>query len=226
MGRMNLFQKIFSFFSNEKSVDLKPLEFGKSAIEKIQNHIHSRPSKIQSCFQIQLSFKPHKVDYRVGFLEDTKQSTLFSYPVPVVMSAFDEKYLQNCTLEYDDFSGNFLVFPDVTISVKDTPSKQILRFMINRNILSDSSTLKELALDREKLIEHSQISLFQKLLKIESIQSIYLNQNSVSVEYEDPRDAEIKEADTADLLLKYYTDFGYPLEITSNKIKTYIPIQK
>jgi hypothetical protein len=226
MGMMNLFQKIFSIFPTGKSLNLKPLEFGKSAIEKIQLQIQSRPTNIKSCFQIQLSFKPHKVEYRVGFIEDTGQSTLFSYPVPVFMSNFDEKYLQNCTIEFDDSSGNFLVFPDVTISARDTPSKHIINFIINKIIISDSSTFQELALDRKKLLEYNQISLFQELLKIESIQSIYINKNSISVEYKDPKDSEIKEAETADLLLKYFTDFGYPLEVSIDKIKTYIPVQK
>ena len=124
---MNILKQVLSFFDKEATPLLKPLQIEQSAIERIQIQIASRPKNIKSSFQIELVFKPNRVDYRVGFVESKEQDLLFSYPVPLQMKKSDEEYLQNCTLEYDTSTGNFLLFPDVLVSAEDTPSKNIIQ---------------------------------------------------------------------------------------------------
>jgi len=220
---MNILKQVLSFFDKETIPPLKPLQIEQSAIERIQMQIASRPKDIKSSFRIELVFKPNKVEYRVGFVESKEQELLFSYPVPIQMNKLDEKFLQNCTLEYDASSGNFLLFPDVLVSAENTPSKNIIKFNINKNIIHPSSELKELALDKTKLKENENITLFQNLLKLDYILSIFIKNNSISVEYNDSENIEEKESKTADTILRYFTDFGYPLLLTVNKIKTYTP---
>jgi hypothetical protein len=223
---MNILKHVLSFFDKESSPLLKPLQIDQSAIERIQMQIASRPKNIKSSFQIELVFKPNRVDYRVGFVESKEQNLLFSYPVPLQMNKSDEEYLQNCTLEYDSSTGNFLLYPDVLVTAEDTPSKNIIKFNINKNIIFSSSHLKEIALDRMKLKENADISLFQNLLKFDHILSIFIKKNSISVEFNNSENIEEKESKTADTILKYFTDFGYPLFLTENKIKTQIPNSK
>ncbi len=223
MGLMNILKQVLSFFDKETNPPLKPLQIEQSAMERIQMQISSRPKNIKSSFQIELVFKPNRVEYRVGFVESKEQELLFPYPVPLQMNKLDEEYLQNCTLEYDASSGNFLLFPDVLVSAEDTPSQNIIKFNINKNIISTSSELKEIALDRTKLTENEDITLFQNLLKLDYILSIFIKNNSISVEFNNSENIEEKESKTADTILKYFTDFGYPLLLTLNKIKTYNP---
>lgn len=220
---MNILKQVLSFFKKETIPPLKPLQIEQSARERIQLQIASRPKNIKSSFQIELVFKPNKVEYRVGFVESKEQELLFSYPVPLQMNKLDEEYLQNCTLEYDESSGNFLLFPDVLISAENTPSKNIIKFNINKNIIHPSSEFKELALDKTKLKENENLTLFHNLLKLDYILSIFIKNNSISVEFNNSENIEEKESKTADTILRYFTDFGYPLLLTLNKIKTYTP---
>ncbi len=220
---MNILKQVLSFFEKETIPPLKPLQIEQSAMERIQMQIASRPKNIKSSFQIELVFKPNKVEYRVGFVESKEQELLFSYPVPLQLNKLDEEFLQNCTLEYDASSGNFLLFPDVLVSAENTPSKNIIKFNINKNIIHPSSELKELALDKTKLTENENITLFQNLLKLDYILSIFIKNNSISVEFNNSENIEEKESKTADTILRYFTDFGYPLLLTVNKIKMYTP---
>jgi hypothetical protein len=81
MGLMNILKQVLSFFDKETNPPLKPLQIEQSAMERIQMQISSRHKNIKSSFQIELVFKPNRVEYRVGFVESKEQELLFSYPV-------------------------------------------------------------------------------------------------------------------------------------------------
>ena len=218
---MGLFDKIKSLVT--KKSDPIPLQLHDSAIQKINSQISSRPPGIKSVFQIKLIFLAEKINYQVGFTEDTGVSTIFQYPVPILISKTEELFLRNYTLEFDQKAGMFLLFPDINIETESTPSPTILKFSINKDIFSNKSTKKELAIDRNSFKSFENVLLIKRLFKISFVDSIYITERCISVEFNSKDEILKNEEEIADTILKYYTDIGYELELNNTELRTIIP---
>ena len=218
---MGLFDKIKSLVT-KKWVPI-PLQLHDSAIQKINSQISSRPPGIKSVFQIKLVFLDEKINYQVGFTEDNGVSTIFKYPVPILFSKNEELFLHNYTLEFDEKAGMFLLFPDINIETESTPSPTILKFSINKDIFSNKSTTKELAIDRNSFKSFENVLLIKRLFKKSFVESIYITERCISVEFNSKDEILKNEEEIADTILKYYTDIGYELELNNTELKTIIP---
>ena len=219
---MGILDKIQSLLS-KKSEPILPLKFHDSAIQKINSQISSRPPGIKSVFQIKLVFLTEKINYQVGFTEDTGVSTIFQYPVPILLSKIEELFLRNYTLEFDEKAGMFLLYPDINIETESTPSPTIIKFFINKDIFSIESSQKEIAIDKNSLNNFENVLLIKRLFNKQFVDSIYIKDRCISVEFNSKDELLKKEEEIADTILKYYTDIGYELEIINNILKTNIP---
>jgi hypothetical protein len=218
---MGILDKIQSLLS--KKSEPTPLQIHDSAIQKINSQISSRPPGIKSIFQIKLVFLAEKINYQVGFTEDTGISTIFQYPVPILFSKIEELFLRNYTLEFDEKAGMFLLFPDINIETESTPSPTIIKFFINKDVFSIQSSQKEIAIDKSNLNNFDNVLLIKRLFKKQFIDSIFITNRCISVEFNSKDELLKKEEEIADTILKYYTDIGYELELINNFLKTNIP---
>jgi len=219
---MGILDKIQSYIY--KKSEPIPLQFHDSAIERINSQVNSRPPGINSAFQIKLVFLAEKINYHVGFTEYTVVSTIFQYPVPILFSKTEELFLRNYTLEYDTKAGMFLLFPDIRIETVSTPSPNIIKFFINKDIFSIESSKKEIAIDKNTYKNYEKVSLIQRIFKKIFVESIYITNRCISIEFNSKDEILKKEEEMADIILKYYTDIGYELELSKNELKTNIPI--
>ncbi|MCB1157669.1 MAG: hypothetical protein KDK45_09215, partial [Leptospiraceae bacterium] len=146
-----MMQSIKKVFRREKILPAtEALKCSPKAIEKITEQVKSRPSGISSTFQIKINYKPTEVSFEVGFVEQEKElQTRHTYPVPIQMNEKDETYLLGSKLEYKEEENNFYIYPDIEIFAEPTPKKEIMRYSINRSVVSNLSSLPEFSIDRE-----------------------------------------------------------------------------
>ncbi len=219
---MGFIDKLKSYL--DKKTDPNPLKIHDSAIQKINSQISSRPPGIKSVFQIKLVFLAEKINYQVGFTEDLGVPTIFQYPVPISFSNLEELFLQNYSLEFDEKSGLFLLFPDINIETENIPSPRIIKFLIIKEIFSNQSSPKELAVDKNSFSHFRNVLLLERIFKRSYIESVYMTERCISIEFDSNEDILKKEEEIADTILKYYTDIGYELEIKEGELKTIIPV--
>lgn len=213
----NVFKNLFS----AKEIKTEPLFLAPSAREKILQQIASRPAGVDSIFEIRIDFKKDSYNVKVGFVEKKECTTIFQYPIPIMIGKTEEYFLQNFSLEYDEAKGNFYIYPDVKITVDETPNPKILRMEINRPVLHEDSEVSKISMDKNTAAAHK-IKLLDKIFSLGFVESIHIEKNSLSVEFETPPLSRTEE-DTVDTILKYFTDLGYPLGIKNGTLVTFIP---
>ena len=219
MNITKFFQSLKSTFSPmDKDLNMNPLKIDISAQNKVVQHISERP--LESIFHISIKFYNERVDYKVGFVEKDESKTKYEYPFPIKVTEVEEEYLRNCTLEYDEKTENFFIYPDVEISVSDTPSMNIYRFIINREVISPKSDESFISVSKDNYPKN--IRLLQMIFSHKLVESIYIEKKTISIEFNSEM-SKILEEELIDILLKYFTETSYPIGIKNNLFKTFIP---
>lgn len=215
----NLFKSLFS--GPKKEMKYAPLQVAESAKARIDQQVSSRPEGIESMFEIRIDFKKDSYKVKVGFVERKEINTVFQYPIPLSIGKTEEEFLQNFTLEYDEEKESFFIYPDVHISVEETPNPSILKLEINRIVVHESSESTRITLLKNEERKFKNI-LLDKLFNLGFIESIQIEDNVISLEFGIIPSQDIEEK-TVDTVLKYFTDLGYPLGIRNGNVQTLIP---
>jgi hypothetical protein len=215
---IQFFQKILKDSFGLKA-NLSPLRFSDAAISKIQSQLNSRPSGIRSTFKIQLQYEPDRFYVQVGFDEfKPGQSTLFHYPFPLFISNADEKLLRGSLLDYLEEEKSFFLYPEIEIEAEDTPKTDIIKFFINRLIISESSPEKEFAISHKDFDSSKHPFFLNALFSTGLVESIYLKSNWVQIELSREKIGRDSEQKIADVLLDYFEKCGYSMYINNEKI--------
>lgn len=219
---ISLFSNFKMFRKKEEGlkVNLTPFYFTELAISKIKAHIENRPASIKSAFKIEVLYLEDRVNYRVGYDDsEAVRKTNRKYPVPVIISERDEKYLQGSYIDYHEEDKSFFVYPDIQLIAENTPDKNIIRFFVNRNVISPSSKLKSFAIDSKSMHLVGNLNLFNKLFATGKITSIYCEDNRISVEKNKGENPDQFEKLIADIILDYFEKCGYPFLVSEDSIE-------
>ena len=221
---MSLFHKLISIFKVKKpiSVNESPLSFSESAIQKILSHLEKRPTNIKSAFKVSIQYQAEKILCQVGF-DDYKmiRKTLFEYPVPLIISEKDELFLQGAYIDYLKEEATYFYYPNVHLEVLDR-SNSIFIFYIDRYIISKDSPIQFYAIDKENF-NNSLPLLLKAIGDTDSVQSLYIEKNFISIEKSKEVDNTFFEEQMTDIILSYFEKCGYPLYITDFEITSKIP---
>ena len=216
---MDLFSKVKNIFSSREllSVNDSPLKFTDLALEKIQAHMQSL--RTNSCFQVRVIYKTNSYDCRVGFTDASLwKPTLFQYSIPILIDQKDELFLRGSTLDFQEESQLFYIYPDIQIEVSSL-KKNLLSIYINRAILSENSKIPFLALDKTKLEESLPKYIFD-ILSLADINSLFIESNFISIEKNKFSSTIDLEDKVIDILLDYFTKCSYPLMVFENRVET------
>jgi Fe-S cluster assembly iron-binding protein IscA len=222
------------FFKSDNSIETKtieipPLIVTESAKIKILSELKNQKNlKLQ--FHIHVRTKKDKIEYLIGFENvEIKTEAIYDYGIPIYLNREDEEFLRGSILDYEKENNQFLIYPDIKVSVENSPNPKILLFYLNRNLIEDSSESPEIGMNRSTFtsIENSNILLFKKLFFIKEIESFVIKPFSISIEYNTPNkvDQSIEEL-TIDALLSYLTDYPYKLKTINNSIEVVYPKEK
>lgn len=218
---MSLSSKFLSLFKTKKpiSVNLTPLVFSETAIQKIKNHLENRPANIKSAFKVSVNFQKEKILCQVGF-DDYKhiRKTLFEYPVPLIIAEQDELFLRGSYIDYHAEEEAYFYYPNVHLEVSDRSNESIFVFHLDRFVISPDSPIKSYALAKENF-EKPLPYLINLLFETELVESIFLENNFISVEKIKGCDKNNFEEKIADIILTYFEKCGYPLYVTESKVE-------
>ncbi len=218
---MSLSSKLLSLFKTKKpiSVNLTPLFFSETAIQKIKTHLENRPANVKSAFKVSVIFQKEKILCQVGF-DDYKliRKTLFEYPVPLIMTEQDELFLRGSYIDYHLEDEAYFYYPNVHLEVSDRSNESIFVFHLDRFVISPDSPIKSYALGKENF-ETSLPYLINLIFETELVESIFLENNFISVEKIKGGDKYNFEEKMADIILSYFEKCGYPLYITDSNIE-------
>ena len=221
---MSLFHKLISIFKVKKpiSVNESPLSFSESAIQKILSHLEKRPTNIKSAFKVSIQYQAEKILCQVGF-DDYKmiRKTLFDYPVPLIIAEQDELFLRGSYIDYHEEDEAYFYYPNIHLEVSDR-SNSIFIFYINRYIISKDSPIQFYAIDKENF-NNSLPLLLKEIGDTDSVQSLYIEKNFISIEKSKEVDNTFFEEQMTDIILSYFEKCGYPLYITDFEITSKIP---
>jgi predicted transcriptional regulator with HTH domain len=213
---MDLFKKFFSQSSLLPNV--KALHFTPKAISKIKEQIASRPENIKSCFQVNVLYKPEKYVVQVGFDEFKEQRNLFYYPVPLKINGKDELFLRGFEIEFFEEENSFFVYPQIEVEAIDTPRKNIVKFLINRYIISPNSTVTEFLMDRNNYSRRRDLYFLNLIFDFDFVESIFIKSNWIQVEFRDVVETRQYEKQIGDALVSYFESCSYPLLVHSDKV--------
>ena len=218
---MSLISKLFSLLEPHKSisVNLSPLQFSDNAIQKIQSHLENRPANIKSAFKVVVVYQKEKILCQVGF-DDYKfiRKTLYNYPIPLIISEQDELFLRGSYIDFHSEEEAYFHYPNVHMEVSTRSNDSIFVFSLDRYVVFPDSPVKTYAFSKEQF-DSSLPHLIQLLFKTEKVESIYIENNLISVERIKEIDKEKFEEEIADIILSYYEKCGYPLYITDSSIE-------
>lgn len=221
---MSLFHKLISIFKVKKpiSVNESPLSFSESAIQKILSHLEKRPTNIKSAFKVSIQYQAEKILCQVGF-DDYKmiRKTLFDYPVPLIIAEQDELFLRGSYIDYHEEDEAYFYYPNIHLEVSDR-SNSIFIFYIDRYIISKDSPIQFYAIDKENF-NNSLPLLLKEIGDTDSVQSLYIEKNFISIEKSKEVDNTFFEEQMTDIILSYFEKCGYPLYITDFEITSKIP---
>ncbi|MBP9887061.1 MAG: NifU N-terminal domain-containing protein [Leptospiraceae bacterium] len=221
---MSLFHKLISIFKVKKpiSVNESPLSFSESAIQKILSHLEKRPTNIKSAFKVSIQYQAEKILCQVGF-DDYKmiRKTLFDYPVPLIIAEQDELFLRGSYIDYHEEDEAYFYYPNIHLEVSDR-SNSIFIFYIDRYIISKDSPIQFYAIDKENF-NNSLPLLLKAIGDTDSVQSLYIEKNFISIEKSKEVDNTFFEEQMTDIILSYFEKCGYPLYITDFEITSKIP---
>lgn len=221
---MSLFHKLISIFKVKKpiSVNESPLSFSETAIQKILSHLEKRPTNIKSAFKVSIQYQAEKILCQVGF-DDYKmiRKTLFDYPVPLIIAEQDELFLRGSYIDYHEEDEAYFYYPNIHLEVSDR-SNSIFIFYINRYIISKDSPIQFYAIDKENF-NNSLPLLLKEIGDTDSVQSLYIEKNFISIEKSKEVDNTFFEEQMTDIILSYFEKCGYPLYITDFEITSKIP---
>ena len=223
---MSLISKLFSLLEPRKSisVNLSPLQFSDNAIQKIKNHLENRPANVKSAFKVVAVYQKEKILCQVGF-DDYKsiRKTLNDYPIPLIISEQDELFLRGSYIDFHSEEEAYFHYPNVHLEVSTRSNDSIFVFQLDRYVVFPDSPVKTYATKEQ--FDSSLPNLIQLLFKTEKVESIYLDNNFISVERIKEVDKYKFEEEIADIILSYYEKCGYPLYITDSSIEAK-PIDK
>ena len=209
---MSLFHKLISIFKVKKpiSVNESPLSFSESAIQKILSHLEKRPTNIKSAFKVSIQYQAEKILCQVGF-DDYKmiRKTLFDYPVPLIIAEQDELFLRGSYIDYHEEDEAYFYYPNIHLEVSDR-SNSIFIFYIDRYIISKDSPIQFYAIDKENF-NNSLPLLLKAIGDTDSVQSLYIEKNFISIEKSKEVDNTFFEEQMTDIILSYFEKCGYPL---------------
>lgn len=213
---MDLLKKFFTQ-SNVKS-DTKPLHFSFLAIQKINQHLSTRPTDIHSAFQVKVLYKPEKYIVQVGFNEYVQHKNIFKYPVELMVSGKDELFLRGFEIDYHEDEAAFFVYPNIEVEAIDTPRRNIVKFIINRHIISPNSPTSELVIEKNGYTKRKDLHLLNTIFSKDFVESIFAKENWIQVEFS-PR-VSLRESETkiGEALVEYFESCSYPLIIEKNQI--------
>ena len=221
---MSLFHKLISIFKVKKpiSVNESPLSFSETAIQKILSHLEKRPTNIKSAFKVSIQYQAEKILCQVGF-DDYKmiRKTLFDYPVPLIIAEQDELFLRGSYIDYHEEDEAYFYYPNIHLEVSDR-SNSIFIFYIDRYIISKDSPIQFYAIDKENF-NNSLPLLLKAIGDTDSVQSLYIEKNFISIEKSKEVDNTFFEEQMTDIILSYFEKCGYPLYITDFEITSKIP---
>lgn len=224
---MSLISKLFSLLEPRKSisVNLSPLHFSENAIQKIKNHLENRPANVKSAFKVVVVYQKEKILCQVGF-DDYKfiRKTLNDYPIPLIISEQDELFLRGSYIDFHSKEEAYFHYPNVHMEVSTRSNESIYVFHLDRYVVFPDSPIKTYTLSKEQF-DSTLPNLIQLLFKTEKVESIYLDNNFISVERIKEVDKYKFEEEIADIILSYYEKCGYPLYITDSSIEAK-PIDK
>ena len=170
-------------------------------------------------------YQKEKILCQVGF-DDYKfiRKTLYDYPIPLIISEQDELFLRGSYIDFHSEEEAYFHYPNVHLEVSTRSNDSIFVFSLDRYVVFPDSPVKTYALSKEQF-DSSLPNLIQLLFKTEKVESIYLENNFISVERIKEMDKEKFEEEIADIILSYYEKCGYPLYITDSSIEAK-PIDK
>ncbi len=214
---MKIVQKILNFLVPKKlAVNENPIQFSTLAISAIDEHISKR--SVASAFKIEVVYRKDVYQCNVGF-DDAKltQDTEFHYPVKLIISKRDERFLRGSTLEYNETEKNFYIYPDIQIEIF-THNQKFLKLFLNRNCISERSQIPFLALESSQIQKESH-PLLNKIFDTNSLESIYIKGNFLSIEKKTSLPMLDFEDLIIDIILDYFSSCSYSLELTDTQIE-------
>lgn len=216
-----MFNSIKQIFQKKQDAPVfLPLQFTESARDKINSQIASRPVGSESMFEIQIEFRGNSVRFKTGFTKKEICNTIYTYPVPLQINRWEEEFLRNCTIDFNSDNGLFEIYPDVKVTVENTPNPKILKFFINRILIHEKSESKFISIDKSSGTDT--IFIFKSIFSKNYIDSLYIENYFISIEFSENPTHKMEE-EVADILLKYYTDSGYTFGIQNGRLHSYIP---
>jgi Fe-S cluster assembly iron-binding protein IscA len=214
---LKIAQKILNFFAPKKlRVHKSPIQFSDSAISAIEEHISKR--SVASAFKIEVVYRKDVYQCNVGFDDAALiQITEFHYPVKLIISKRDERFLRGSTLEYNETEKNFYIYPDIQIEIL-THNKNFLKLFLNRNCISERSQIPFLALESSQIQKDSH-PLLKKIFATQTLESIFIKANLISIEKKTTLPMTEFEDLIIDIILDYFSSCGYPLKLTDTLIE-------
>jgi Fe-S cluster assembly iron-binding protein IscA len=216
---MNFFSKVKDIFSIKPPLEIarEPLHFTDLAVSKINAHLAGLKAK--SCFQVRVLYKTNSYDCRVGFTDASLlKNTIFEYPVKLLIDEKDEFFLRGSTLDFQEESQLFYIYPDIQIEVSNL-KKNILSIYLNRSIIAENSKFPFLAIDKTKL-NNSLPKYILDILSLRDINSLFIESNFISIEKNKFSSATELEDKVVDILLDYFTKCSYPLMVLEDRVET------
>ena len=149
------------------------------------------------------------------------RKTLFDYPVPLIIAEQDELFLRGSYIDYHEEDEAYFYYPNIHLEVSDR-SNSIFIFYIDRYIISKDSPIQFYAIDKENF-NNSLPLLLKAIGDTDSVQSLYIEKNFISIEKSKEVDNTFFEEQMTDIILSYFEKCGYPLYITDFEITSKIP---
>jgi hypothetical protein len=217
-------RKISNFLSRLKpkkplQVNESPLFFTEIAIEKILKHLEGRPANVKSAFKVSVVYQKESIQCQVGF-DDYKfiRKTTYDYPIPLIINEQDELFLRGSYIDYHEEEEAYFYYPNVHLEVIERKSESIFVFYLDRQVVSLDSPVQSFGIHKTNSTETLPF-LLKQLFSTEIVESIFAENNFISIEIEDGIDKNIFEEKIVEIILSYFEKCGYPLYITENNIE-------
>lgn len=193
--------------------NLTPLIFSENSLIKINSHLEKL--EFRSLFKIEVVRRKNLYQCNVGF-DDKKfyTKTNFDYPTELILTKKDELFLRGCNLEYDLEKEQFFIYPNIEVQL-DPFRKNFTRIYLNRNFISDKSIYRFVGIEKNQF--HNLPFYIEKILMVDSIKSLYIEKNFISIEHESK--FQNIENVLIDILFDYFSTCSYPILISDNKVE-------
>ena len=190
-----------------------------AAVEEIRRRLGAYEGGDELAFFVVT--QPSRLGFNVGVgFEPTSSDRPLrpEYPVPVQVSDEDMERLQGYTIDVRE--NQFVSMANVTVHVAETPNPDTLKFMVNRDLMTEgTASFAPPASDEHPI-------LVRYLLEIPTVKSLFFMNNFCSVTREPGADWEELRNEVGKRLQAYFVHGGAPLEPVSRDLSQVSDVER